>query len=395
MPTPSNSTPTSIMLTTEYFSETPISKNGDVYREFTLYVNGQEYKKLPLDANVREPNPDKSRPYKDMVNTLNQSPEDFLENNLGISVVASEVKQVNANKFELSFQSGTGILNGGHTQLAILNCQSNSNISKALVRLIVKEKQYTPERLAEIAAAQNSSSAVKEYSLAEKKGLFAKMKSSMDANHEKHIIWYEGKIVPNGIGMTPDDLIALINMFNVELNQSRYNNIDNQPTESSSAKKSTFNKWSNEDNLSSYEMIYPLIDDIIDLYEYAQLEITKGTNVTSTLIFRNSKNKSHKPLVFSGKVPEYITPKQFLYPFLFAFRANIYLDKANRKIGWFVDNKKLLQKVKKELCTKLKNELKTKSINEVGKSSNLYQLLYSIVLNAVLSTKKPLKTYEY
>ena len=395
MPTPSNATPTTITINTETHTETSITKNGDTYREFTLYVNGQEYKKLPLDANVREPNPDKSKPYKDMMNTLHQSPDDFLENNLGISVVASNVEELSNNKFKLTFQSGTGILNGGHTQLAIINSQSDPNISKAWVRIIVREKNYSLERIAEIAAAQNSSSAVKEYSLAEKKGLFVKMKAAMDDNHEKHIVWYEGKDIPNGIGMTPDDLIAIINMFNIVLNSSRYNTIDNQPTESSSAKKSTFNKWVNEDNLPSYEMIYPLIDDIIDLYELAQLEITKGTNVTSTITFRNAKNKSNKPLIFSGKVPDYITPKQFLYPFLSAFRANVYWDQTNRKIGWFEDNSKLLPKVKKELCTKLKNELKTKTINEVGKSSNLYQLLYSIVNNRVSTTGKKFKEYDY
>lgn len=50
MPTPSNATPTAVTIKVDDFREIQINN----CKEYTLYINGQEYKELPLDANVRE-----------------------------------------------------------------------------------------------------------------------------------------------------------------------------------------------------------------------------------------------------------------------------------------------------------------------------------------------------
>ena len=80
-------TPTTVEVKIE--KKTEIAVNDCI--EYTFYINGQEYRQLPLDANVIEPNTAKSKPYKDMCLTLQNNPEKFFENNLGISVVASKV----------------------------------------------------------------------------------------------------------------------------------------------------------------------------------------------------------------------------------------------------------------------------------------------------------------
>lgn len=187
--------------------------------EYTFYVNGQDYKELPLDANVREPDTAKSKPYKDMIQTLATEPHKFLENNLGISVIANSVVPIGNKKYRLTFPSGTGILNGGHTQRAILDSQTDPNIINAIVKISVREKAFTPARIAEIASAQNSSTAVKEYSLAEKKGYYAELKAKMDPNIEKHIRWYEGKKVAANIGIEPPELIAILSLFYIDAEQ--------------------------------------------------------------------------------------------------------------------------------------------------------------------------------
>ena len=89
---PNTITPTSVTIKVLQHTDNTIAG----LRELTLYVKGPEYKRLPLDANVREPNPAKSRPYKEMKQTLVESPEKFFENNLGISVIATDVHIVNA-----------------------------------------------------------------------------------------------------------------------------------------------------------------------------------------------------------------------------------------------------------------------------------------------------------
>lgn len=350
-----NDTPTSVDIKIE--KKTEITVNDCT--EYTFYVNGQEYKRLPLDANVREPNTSKSKPYNDMCKTLQETPEKFFENNLGISVVASEVKKISENQYRLIFKSGTGILNGGHTQQAVLDSQQFAHISNAIIKITVRSKNYELSRIAEIAAAQNSSTAVKEYSLAEKKGLFIPIKACLDAHNEKHIIWFEGRDVPNELGMPSDALIALLNAFNIKLYHSWYNmSSTSQPTASSSSKGSVFKKW--EDDPSTFSIIYPLVNDILELGDYIRRHFYEGgTNMTSLKVIEEFKSSKKKKLIFSGEECKYELPSQFFYPLIAAFRVNVYYDDKSGKIGWFRNNQSLFDNSRKVLCEKLRSFYKT------------------------------------
>lgn len=391
MPTPSNFTPTDV--TFKYNDYREISIGGCT--EYTFYVNGQEYKELPLDANVREPDVNKSKPYKDMIHTLSNNPEYFFENNLGISVVAKDVVLINGNKCKITFPSGTGILNGGHTQKAIIDSQNEPNISKAIVRITVRVKDYEPQRIAQIASAQNSSTAVKEFSLAEKKGLFAELKTKMDSNYEKHIIWWEGKTVAAGKGIDPVDLIAILNVFNIQLYSSPYSLPKaGQPTASASSKSSVFKKWETEENTPSFKVIYPLINDILKLYEIIQLRFADGSGMTQLSIISDTKGKG-KELVFGTETCSYEIPKQMLYPLLAAYRANVYYDAANKKIGWHENNEKLFKTYNKELCLKLKTAFKAakNEVNQIGKNPTIWENLY-LTLNNHIDKTKVYKEYD-
>lgn len=384
-------TPTTVQINVESVAKVVLG----TFVEYTFYVNGQEYKELPLDANVREPDPTKSKPYKDMINTLAIEPEKFLENNLGISVIAEKVKQIGSNRYELTFPSGTGILNGGHTQLAILNSKTDPNISNALVKISVREKSLAPNRIAEIAAAQNSSTAVKEYSLAEKKGLFAELKTKLEPDNEKHIIWYEGKQVSANLGIDPIDLIALLNLFNFIDNQSPYNpTSSSQPNASCNSKKTVFNSWVSDS--TNIKKVYPLVNDIISLCETMQMEFTNKTGMARLQIVIDAKNTRKQKLTFSGKIPQYIIPKAFLYSVLSAFRANIFYDSANNKVGWYEDPIALFRKHYIDLFKEVMNAYKTSfknDIKKVGSDKMLWTLLY-IKLSTQVDTSKVYKIYD-
>ena len=390
MPTPSNATPTTVVVRVNEYLEMQI--NG--CKEYTFYINGQEYKELPLDANVREPDTKKSKPYKDMLKTLSEHPEHFFENNLGISVIAKDVQQLTNKKFKITFPSGTGILNGGHTQRAILDSQSDPDISKAIVRVTVRVKDYEAQRIAQIASAQNSTTSVKEYSLAEKKGLFADLKLKLSDDYNKHIVWWEGKSVAANKGMEPVDLIALINLFNIDLYSSPYARSTMQPYQSATSKASVFRKWETEDNIPSYKKIYPLVNDIIDLYELIQLRFADRSGMGLLTIIKESKGKA-KELTFSMETPQFDLPKQLLLPLLAAYRANVYYDAANRKIGWHEDNAKLFQAYNKELCEKLRTAFKAARNDPTAfaRNSIYWETLYT-TLQSHIDTTKVFKTYD-
>lgn len=383
MPT-MKTTPTTVTISVENYSRTVVQ--GTV--EYVFYINGQEYKELPLDANVRLPDT-KAKPYKAMLQTLEDKPENFFENNLGITVIAERVTEITKQKFQLVFPSGTGILNGGHTQKAILDSKGNPNISKAIVKVSVREKKYALKRIAEIAAAQNSSSAVKEYSLAEKLGLYVPIKSVMDENKQKHIIWYEGCEVPASGGIKPDDLIAMINLFHIDLYASAYSSSTTQPTQSASSKNSVFTRW--EKQSDEYKKIYPLVNDIIELSELIKMEATTKTGLSKLQCIQDHKNEKGKVVLpFSGKKPAFDIPQAVFMPMLAAFRANIFYDSNTKEIGWYMDNEELFGKVKKELC-KIFSDFYMKTYNRdmtrALKDPNLWDMMYTKIKPSIVYTK--------
>ena len=403
---PSPITPTSVTIKVVQYTDKTIAG----LRELTLYVKGPEYKRLPLDANVREPNPAKSRPYKEMRQTLVDSPDKFFENNLGISVIATDIHILNEKSngeatVKLDFQHGTGILNGGHTQQAILDSIDDGvNVSNMIVRLSVRvAPSYSESRIAEIAAAQNSSTNVKEYSLAEKRGLFTHLKALMSDAYKNHIIWYEGKDVGAG-GIEPTDLIAYLTLFNVFAYSSRYSSSTAQPKECASGKGSVFSRWENSSGTSAlieFERIYPLADDILRLMELINRDFHEyGSQMARLSIINETKGKA-KPQVFSGQTPDYILPRQMLMPLLAAFRSNVYYDATTSKIGWCCDNAKLFKDYNKELCDKLKLSYKAggNEVNRLSKDPTIWENLFNTLqchVNAATSVVgfSPYKVYS-
>lgn len=387
---PVNNTLTPTIIEMNVLEVTEVTKK---INEYNLYVNAMEYKELPLDANVREPDVKKSKPYKEMMDTLNRNPQNFYDNNLGISAIAKKVS-INKNRVKIEFPHGMGVLNGGHTQKAILDSQVN-DISEAIVKIIIRERDYNLERIAEIAYCQNSSSQVKPYSLAEKKGLFGKLKNSLNSEFEKHIIWFEGRVVPNDKGVDPTDVIAMLNLFNIKKNASEYSETQTQPTQSSSSKGVIFKNWTQDSN--SYELIYNLVNDIIRLKDHIVVNYSKSTKITKLKIISDMENKSNKILPFTNQKYDYGIPNNFLMPMLAAFRANVYYNEVKKEIGWFVKNEELFDIIKKDLCKRISNTYTTtyhSNINNASKDPNLWELLYVDVLKNIDRSKDPEIIYE-
>ncbi|SDG62481.1 AIPR protein [Selenomonas sp. WCT3] len=380
-------------VTIKYYKK--LEETIDDCHEYTIFIKGNQYKRLPLDANVREPDVKKSKPYKDMIETLSNKPENFFENNLGISIIANDVKEQSKNKLLLTFNSGTGILNGGHTQQAILDAQQEHDISSATIKLMVKVKEYSSRRIAEIATAQNSCTGVKEYSLAEKLGLFAKIKKYMDDDKRKHIIWYEGCKVSGDRGMNPQELIAILNVFNIMLYTSPYSEQTGQPTKSATSPSATFKRWETIEQSNTpehFDILYPLINDILDLYELILRRFHEGSNMTSLTII---KETAPKPLVFSNGECTYGIPKQMLFPILAAYRANIWYEPGTKKIGWCENNEDVFNKYNKELCQKLRASFKANGnqVNRLSKDPAIWENLYVTLRDHIDKSKRD-KIYE-
>ena len=374
MPEGNRRTPVDVIINFEEFSENII----DGFKIFQFFVKGSEYLELPLDANVRLPS-EKSYPYKKMIDTLETNQGDFLLQNGGIDIIAARV-DVNdrQKKVKFNFPPNTGIVNGGHTQLALLNTKRSTDISNAKIKLQVIEHTFTREKLAEIAASKNTASNVQPYSKAEKLGYFGRIKSEMTPDFEKHIIWYENRDVPHGIGLSAVDLISILNVFNVLEHQSRYSAVTDQPNQSATSKASVFRYW--ESKQHAYLHTYPLTNDILSLMEHIQATFHKGIpKGFTTLTVIGDKNDPPKKTIFLGKDITWNLPKQFILPLLASFRADVYFDEAAGKIGWFEKPDTLFDKAKNRLFSKLLTTYKSTyhgEINRASKDANLWQILY-------------------
>ena len=347
---------------------------------YTFFIRGNEYVELPMDANVRDPS-EKSIPYRDMIDTLGQYPHNFLLQNGGINVASSEVLVDKVTKtVKMYFPPGTGIVNGGHTQLALLNSKKKKDIKDAIVHLEVIEKEFPPEKLAIVAASRNTASNVKPYSIAEKRGYFAKIKKRMFQKFEKHIVWWENRKVPNDRGLSAVDLIARLNLFNVELYQSGWHIGTEQPNKSATSKNSTFEYWLNHQQ--EFLHTYPLINDIIDLEEHiiSTFHDVAPRGFTHLAVVKNCRDEQRKT-IFSNRNIEWELPKQFLLPLLSSFRAMIRYDTKNRKIGWYVKPEDAFDDCGYVLLQELMRTYKThhNEINQMSKDANLWRILFDTV----------------
>lgn len=367
----------------------------DLYDVYTFYVSADNYLELPMDANVRLPS-EKAIPYKEMVKTLESDPSKFFLQNGGISVIASDVKvEKREGVVKMHFSPDTGIVNGGHTQLAILNTKKKRDVSSAILKIDVIKHSFTPQDLAVIAASRNTASNVKPYSTAEKKGFFLKIKKELIPEFEKHIIWYENRVVPNNRGLSATDFIALLNLFNVKHHQSDANPaIKDQPNKSATSKTSVFKDW--EADVDAWEHVYPLVNDILNLMEHIQSTFQKSLpkGFTRLDVVKNVR-ESDKRTILTGKKLEFELPKQFLMPLIASLRADVKYDDVNGKIGWFEKPEDVFDKNKPRLIEDLLKTFKStyhNEINRASKDSNLWRILYSNIEQGVNKTKE-WKTY--
>lgn len=354
----------------EYVDFFTTAINGrDVY---TFFVKCSEYEVMPLEANVRLPNRN-AKPYKEMQETLKLEPDVFFYKNTGINVIASDLS-INKNKktVTLTIPPGYGILNGGHTQQAIIDYKHMDTINpKAIVRVeVIVWSNISKTEIASLAKAKNSSTNVKGFSLADKSGYFDNIKKYLNQDYEKHIVWKENESV-EGDQFSAVDLIAFLSLFDLE----SYPDEDSVPNSVATSTGATFSKWvsSCQDGKDKLQKVEPLVNDILDLYEYIistfNKDIDKG--FTNMKVVKKAKNKK---TVFNGLPMEWILPKQIVYPLLGAFRAD--LVEEDGEYRWIIEPKALFDQSKKQLMKQIQTFLNQNDINRMSKDTTIWVNLF-------------------
>ncbi|PFZ02650.1 hypothetical protein COL75_15475 [Bacillus wiedmannii] len=370
----------------------------DNLTRFFVLVKCKNHKRLPNEGNIRQPESlYKDDIYKGVLQTLEKNPNVYIDFHGGIALNANKVSiDKVTGVISLYFNPKSGIKDGGHTQEVMLNAQQKLGENlQGMYLLKVKEADLTQAEMAMHSEKTNLRKPVKKYCFNNKRGDFELIKQSMEDRYRQQIIWYTGCKTKNKNAIEVTDLIAIINLFNVETNNSVYSDRQKEPNASATNKGQVFRNW--EKNKKLYEHVVPLINDILVLKEYIELNFHLSKDMRKLNIIKGAENnKKAKRTVFLNEKPGFIIPRQFLYPILASFRANIKYDKDKEIIGWYENPVELYQKCSSELFRKLSYAFQKshhENINLISRDRNLWGILYLIV-DRHINKKGSWNTYE-
>ena len=322
--------------------ETPFKKQG--YRDYFAVV---EVKDLPdlngwRKINVRDPKLTGAVP-KAIREGVKEQPEMFLFMNRGIVLSVDSVSfDSNNSTLTLTMKDPDlhGLLDGGHTYNILLE-ERESLEDPQYVRVEILEG-FNPDEIANLVDARNTSNQVRDQSLMNLREEFEKLKKAIAGSRYAHLIAYkEHEYLDKDGNAKPIDVrevIAILTVFDKEHFTDKVH-----PINAYRSKAACLQHF--QENRKSYEKIYPIANDILELYDYIQLYLPdlynkvrgergdvvggkfgKLTGVTTY------KGKRKAQLLFIDKETSYGVPSGFVYPMLGAFRA--LLEEKSGRYVW-------------------------------------------------------------
>jgi hypothetical protein len=359
----------------------PFNKISDYRIEHYIFICKASYLPhgIPLDPNPREQKTSKAI-YKDVKESLlSASDLTFHLKNKGITVLAQSVDlDERKGMARITFREGDGIVDGGHTY-AIIKESKGEIPDNQYVKLEVLTG--VPKELIEpIAQGLNTSVQVSQMSLDNLEGKFEWIKEEIKGENYETLIAYKD----NAEGFfSARDIVALLTLFNVELfpESESYH-----PKIAYTSKAECLRRF--EEHEASYKKLQPILRDILELYDYVQLQAKEPYNSKykgkfEGLAFVQKRERGKYPYIFLGKEAEYRIADGALYPILGAFRFLV--EDKGKHFGWklrsFNEVKKFFDGIGAELImsTKGTSDSRDKNPNSIGKDDTHWQNLYKTV----------------
>lgn len=246
--------------------------------KYIFLVRAAEFPRdLPREANLRDSVGLNRRVYRDVRESL-KAKEAFEGSfdlmNLGITIIADEVKMVDNTKksFDVLINEDDGILNGGHTAAIIQECQDDGTVNEqqyVQVQIITGvDGTGNPELKKDMAKGQNTGIAVKEQSIYEKGSVFDRIKDIVAPTTWAADVAYRESDVGK---IDVRHLIAVLEAINVI---DYPNEGDGHPIQayekSSGPLKNYAQDYADAERLGQarrYEALEPLLLEALDLYD--------------------------------------------------------------------------------------------------------------------------------
>lgn len=344
---------------------------------------------IPMETNPREQKLTTAVPKKIQNSLVNEvSFGDFYLLNRGLCISAASVEFNNySNELTLVFEDLDvhGDVDGGHTYKVILENRDKLEPRTQFVKLELLE--HVENCFQRLAAARNTSTQVKDQSIAELENRFEIVKKGIQGAPYEGNIYFE----ENGEGdIDVTDILAILNLFNID----DYPEKDTPPIVSYSGKRRCTTAYINYhkmygDSLDNpYVKMLPIMKDFFDLYDTIERNMGKfykektpggqyGKTKGVSVVKQGADPFKSK---FNNKDMDYQTPTGFIYPILGAFRALIEKN-ADGYYKWRKDPFKVLEKLGGELVFTTVDRSRSLGNNpqSVGKDRGHWVTLYMLV----------------
>lgn len=362
-------------------------------------------KGIPQKSNLREPTGLNRAVYKDVRESLRGNealPGTFDLLNLGITIIAEDVRPVDKRVFDVLIDDEYGIANGGHTANLIWECQEDGTIAEGQhveVRFITGVDGASEHTLrVDIARAQNTGIAVKPQSIFELDKAFEGIKKVVAPYPWASDIAYKESDQQN---IDVRELVSALEIMNV---------ID-FPNRSGKHPIAAYEKWSaplakfgddfkmNRDDPAArkYAKLEPLLPEILVLYDLIRRDFLR--------IYSQEKNKKAALLKIVEKAPKSIGTFEFsfagldpaesrltkgaAYPILGAFRNYVRINTGKNMAEWvggFDHVREVWAKIGRDLVMETREAVDSigNSPDVLGKNRTHWATLYRVVENFFL-----------
>lgn len=345
---------------------------------------------FPRDPNPRLPRINRSiwRDIKKHLLNEEGTPNTFHLKNKGITVLAQAVNKLDDDRYELVFEPGDGILDGGHTYELVSETQGTIRERIAAgedLQQFAKLEVLTgvPSALAvEVAGGLNTAIQVQQFALENQRESFNWIRDELQSEpYAKMIAFKEGEECPYDVR----DILVLLELFNIS-------DFPNKGSEF--PQRACLNKANVLDNFVAqpehYEVLRPILKDILSLHDLVQLEARArhnkaGGRAGALSFFEGDEDKGTSfDFHFIGKSAPYKMTKAALFPMLGAFRWLVRMNDTTGTAEWdggFAFVRQVLTATAQELMreTKESYEDNKRQVIALGRSRAHWRALYGIV----------------
>lgn len=377
------------------------TEDGRVRIRRWVRINVEEFKNLTdladwTDVNPREQNL-KSKPAKAMKSTLNGDSRDIFHFlNRGISISAADCNVINVKDKKkvtilLSNKNEHGVFDGAHSMKVLMTALNNNEIL-GLKHVMLEIFTGVEDILFDLARSRNTSTQVKEKSLANLEGKFDFIKEALkDECFFDNISWVENDEGDISINF----IIQILTAFNKNLGNKSMIKTYSGAGSCETAYVKEFDKNAGNIKNNPFYKLTPLYSDIFKFVDYVLVSLPVIYNKNGYESERGNFGKlrgiTYKadffPLLFSpnGKKTSYKIPNALFFPILAAMRQ-LYKEGEDGMYEWIVDPKTVFDAISEKLVNKVMGFYFDKNgyVNEVGKSLSLWIDTYELV-NAYLN----------